>query len=264
MKVILKVYRFDSARDKAPRYDAFDVEAESTSRILDCLNKIRWEQDGSLSYRMSCGQGVCGSDGMTINGTSALACQKLVKDYPEGKEITVEPLRFFPVVKDLIVDMGPFFERENSVHPEGGINLKSVEGTGEHLQTPAERELFDEDIRCIMCACCTAACPVNLGEEPEYVGPAAVVKAHRYIFDSRMADTDERMRIMERPHGVWACRHHWMCTVVCPKKIPVTKHIYELKKRNAEAFGSHGGEIAEVDKLLGGFPEYRQKKEGAG
>jgi len=257
LKVKLKVYRFDPARDKAPHFDNFEVEVERTSRVLDCLNKVRWEIDGSLSYRMSCGQGICGSDGVTINGASALACQKLVKDYPDGKEITVEPLRFFPVVKDLVVDMGPFFERERSVHPLRGIVLKKVEGGREHTQSPEEREKFDEDIRCIMCACCTAACPVNLSEEPEYIGPAAVLKAHRYIFDSRMADIEERMRIMERPHGVWSCRHHWRCTAVCPKKIPVTKHILEVKRRNAQELGDHVAQLPEVDKLLGGFPEYK-------
>ena len=111
MDVRLKIFRFNPKHDEAPHYDTFTVEADLNDRILDCLNKIRWEQDGSLAYRMSCGHGICGSDGMTINGVAALACQKLVKDCNHTKKIVIEPLQFFPVVKDLVVDMTPFFQR---------------------------------------------------------------------------------------------------------------------------------------------------------
>ena len=117
MKVTLKVYRFNPQTDKEPHYDTFTVEAEPNERILDCLNKIRWQQDSTLSFRMSCAHGICGSDGLTINGQSALACQKLVKDYDYTKEILIEPLKYFEVVKDLIVDLKPFFERIKSINP---------------------------------------------------------------------------------------------------------------------------------------------------
>ena len=123
MMVKLKIFRFDPKSDKEPHYDSFTVDAKPTDRLLDCLNKVRWEQDGSLAYRMSCAHGICGSDGMTINGVSALACQKLVKDYDADKEILIEPLSVFQVVKDLVVDLEPFFEREKSVHPPSGISL---------------------------------------------------------------------------------------------------------------------------------------------
>lgn len=231
MKAKFKIFRFDPNRDEAPHYDTFDVETNPNDRLLDCLNKIRWEQDGSLAYRMSCAHGICGSDGMTINGIAALTCQKLVKDYDFSKEIVVEPLQFFPVIKDLVVDMTPFFEREKSVHPLQGISMTEAEEAKEHKQTMEERARFDEDIKCIMCACCVAACPVNLKEDPTYVGPAAIVRAHRYIFDSRMKDTLERMKIMDKPHGIWSCKTYWKCTQVCPKKIPVTKHILETKTK---------------------------------
>ena len=122
MMVKLKIFRFDPKNDKEPHYDSFTVDAKPTDRLLDCLNKVRWEQDGSLAYRMSCAHGICGSDGMTINGVSALACQKLVKDYDADKEILIEPLSVFQVVKDLVVDLEPFFEREKSVHPPSGIS----------------------------------------------------------------------------------------------------------------------------------------------
>lgn len=231
MRVSLKVFRFDPQRNKEPHYDAFTVEAEPTDRILDLLNKIRWEQDSSLAYRMSCAHGICGSDGMTINGISALACQKLVKDYEEGREIVVEPLSVFTVVRDLVVDMEPFFEREKSIHPSRNIVLKQPEFPVENLQTVEERALFDDDIKCIMCACCVSSCPISQREDPAYVGPAAIVRAHRYIFDSRIKDAVERLRIMDKPHGAWSCKSYYKCTQTCPKEIQVTKHILEVKRR---------------------------------
>ncbi|HML01970.1 MAG TPA: succinate dehydrogenase iron-sulfur subunit [Candidatus Bathyarchaeia archaeon] len=231
MEVKLKIFRFDSKGDKEPHYDTFIVEAKPTERVLDCLNRIRWEQDASLAYRMSCAHGICGSDGMTISGTSALACQKLVKDYDYSKEILIEPLRFFPIIKDLVVDMTPFFSREKSVHPEGRIALTPTDEGREHLQSIRERAQFDDDIKCIMCACCVSACPVNLKEDPSYVGPAAILRAHRYIFDSRTQDPLERMRIMDKPHGIWECKTYFKCTEVCPKGIRVTDRILEAKRK---------------------------------
>ncbi|XES78431.1 MAG: succinate dehydrogenase/fumarate reductase iron-sulfur subunit [Candidatus Bathyarchaeia archaeon] len=231
MQVKLRIFRFDPQTDLQPHYDTFTVNSEPTDRVLDCLNKIRWEQDGSLAYRMSCAHGICGSDGMTINGVSALACQKLVKDFPPDKEILIEPLSVFAVVKDLVVDLEPFFEREKSVHPSGGIALTEAAEDVEHLQSMEERARFDDDIKCIMCGCCVAACPVNQGEDPAYVGPAAVVRAHRYIFDSRVGDTLKRLQIMDTPHGVWSCKSYFKCTQVCPKKIQITKHIVEVKRK---------------------------------
>ena len=231
MEAKLKIFRFDPQIDKAPRFDIFSVDVKPSDRILDCLNKIRWEQDGSLAYRMSCAHGICGSDGMTINEAPALACQKLVKDYDYNREIVIEPLRFFPVLKDLVVDLAPFFDREKSVHPSTGIKLTAVEEKKEHLQTVEQRAQFDDDIKCIMCACCVASCPINLSEDNSYVGPAAIVRAHRYIFDSRISDPLERMRIMDKPHGIWSCKTYFKCTQVCPKGIKVTQLILETKRR---------------------------------
>jgi len=234
MNVKLKIFRFDPKVDKEPRYDTFVVDAKSTDRLLDCLNKVRWEQDGSLAYRMSCAHGICGSDGMTINGVSALACQKLVKDYPADKEILIEPLSVFPVVKDLVVELDEFFAKEKSVHPSEGISLVFVEEGKEHRQTVEQRLLFDDDIKCIMCACCVSACPVSQKEDPDYVGPAAIVRAHRYIFDSRVKDMLERLAIMDQPHGAFGCKTYYRCTLVCPKSIQVTKRILEVRKRISE------------------------------
>ena len=234
MNVKLGIFRFNSAFDAEPHYDHFVINAKPNDRILDCLNTIRWTIDGSLAYRMSCGHGICGSDGMTINGVSALACQKLVKDYPIDKEILIEPLSVFPVIKDLVVDLEPFFAKEKSVHPLDGIALTEVAESHEHLQTVAQRNLFDDDIKCIMCACCVSACPVSQKEDPAYVGPAAIIRAHRYIFDSRVRNWLEHLQIMDKPHGDWACKAYYRCTKVCPKGIQVTKHIMEVRKKIIE------------------------------
>ncbi len=230
MRIQLKIFRFNPKTDKEPRYHTFSVDAKPTDRILDCLNKIRWEQDGTLAYRMSCAHGICGSDGMTINGVSALACQKLVQDFETDKDILVEPLSVFPVLKDLVVDMEPFFEKEKSVHPKEGIMLEQMSPEKEHPQTPEERSKFDDDIKCIMCACCVSACPVSQKEDSAYVGPAAIVRAHRYIFDSRVRDQVERLAIMNKPHGAGSCKGYYKCTQVCPKGIFVTEHIFEVKR----------------------------------
>ena len=232
MKVKFKVFRFNPETDEASHYDVFTVNAGLNDRILDCLNKIRWEQDSSLAYRMSCAHGICGSDGVTINGEPALACQKLVKDYDYTREIVIEPLKFFRVIKDLNVEMEPFFERMKVIQPDENETMLTA-GTleKEHIQSVEERNLIDDAIKCIMCACCVAACPVMLEKEPEFIGPAAILRAQRYIFDSRLADATRRMMIMEKPHGVWSCKTYYRCTQVCPKKIKVTEAILKTKKK---------------------------------
>jgi succinate dehydrogenase / fumarate reductase iron-sulfur subunit len=233
MKVTFRVFRFNPETDKTPHYDVFTVEADPNDRVLDCLNRIRWEQDSSLAFRMSCAHGICGSDGLTINGSSALACQKLVKDYDYSKEIMVEPLKFFPVIKDLNVDMEPFFARIGAINPEVHEPQAPLNETAstERTQSPEERSLFDDAVKCILCACCVAACPVNLKEEPEFVGPAALLRAQRYLFDSRTQDSIDRMRVLEKPHCVWSCKSYYQCTRVCPKKIRVTEAILQTKKK---------------------------------
>jgi len=181
---------------------------------------------------MSCAHGICGSDGLTINGSAALACQKLVKDYDYTKEILVEPLQYFPLIKDLNVDLEPFFERLKSIHPAKIENIAvSDSKMKERVQSVEERNSFDDAIKCILCACCVAACPVMLKEDQEFMGPAAVLRAQRYIFDSRMGNTADRMRILEKPHGIWSCKSYYKCTQVCPKKIKVTEAILKTKKK---------------------------------
>lgn len=225
MRLKFKIFRFDPETDKEPYFKEYSVEAEPSERILDCLNRIKWEQDGTLSYRHSCAHGVCGSDAVRINGTCALACQKLVKEY-EGQEIVVEPIPTFKVLKDLIVDMNPFFEKVELIRP---YLIASDPPEKERIQSQTDRKKFDEAIRCILCACCSASCPVAQ-ENEGFIGPAPLVQAFRRIFDSRDEERKERLEQLDCQDGAWGCVNHFQCTRVCPKEIPVTKSINLIKR----------------------------------
>jgi succinate dehydrogenase / fumarate reductase iron-sulfur subunit len=225
MELNFKIFRFDPAKDKDPYYQRYTVQAEEWERILDCLNKIKWEQDGTLGYRMSCAHGVCGSDAMKINGRCALACQKLVKD-DHGAEVLIEPLPTFKVLKDLIVDLTPFFERVDWIRP---YLIAAEPPEKERIQAPEDRAKMGESIRCILCACCMGACPVE-NENEKFLGPAPLVQAFRRIFDTRDQRKAERLKQVDYPDGAWACENKFECTRVCPKEIPVTKEINEIKR----------------------------------
>ena len=225
MKVQLKIRRFNPETDKKPWWGKYTVEAEPTDRVLDALHSVKWYQDGTLTLRRSCAHGICGSDAMRINGRNRLACKVLIKDL--GRTITVEPILGLPVVKDLVVDMRPFMDHYRSVMPYL-INDDPAPGT-ERLQSIEERERFDDTTKCILCAACTTACPA-FWAKGEYVGPAAIVQAHRFIFDSRDQATQERLNILAKPDGVWRCRTIYNCTEACPRDIKVTQAIAEVKR----------------------------------
>ena len=227
MKHTFTLFRYDPTKDKEPRYQEYLVETEPTDKILDCLNRIRWEQDASLTYRMSCAHGVCGSDAMRINGICALACQRLIKDYTNAP-ILIEPLPQFPVLKDLMVDMTGFFEKYRTLRPY--LIPEDPPPEKERLQSPEERMAFDEAIRCILCGCCTAACPI-LEDNQEFLGPAALLRAFRYLFDSRDRQEEKRMKLLDNDNAIWGCKTHGKCTEVCPKEIPVTKSLGRVKKK---------------------------------
>lgn len=231
MKLTLKVYRYNPETEKDPYYDIFNLEAQPNERILDCLNKIRWQQDSTLAFRMSCNHGICGSNGLTINNQSTLACQKLVKDYDYTKEILIEPLKYFEVIKDLIVDLKPFFDRIKSINPQMTTNVETVEPEKERPQSPEDRSRFDDALKCILCGCCYGACPVMTEQDLEFIGPAAILREQRYIFDSRTTDKKEHLAVLKKPHGVWGCKSYFMCTIVCPKNIKVTEAILRTKKK---------------------------------
>jgi len=225
MQVILKVFRYNPEKDKKPHYDTFKLDAEPTERILDLLELVKGHNDGTLSFRRSCAHGVCGSDAMRINGVNKLACKSLVKDF--GEKITVEPILGLPVIKDLIVDMKPFFDNFKKVKPYFINDDPPPEK--ERYQSREDRERFDDTTKCILCAACTTSCPSFWASE-EYLGPAAIVNAHRFIFDSRDQGAGERLKILNDVMGVSRCHTVFNCTVACPREIQITKAIGEVKK----------------------------------
>ncbi|NIS79564.1 MAG: succinate dehydrogenase iron-sulfur subunit [Anaerolineales bacterium] len=224
MKVTLRILRYDPETDKRPYYEKYTVEAEPNDQVLDLLNKVKWHEDGRLSYRRSCGHGICGSDAMRINGVNRLACKVLVKEV--GTKITIEPILGLAVIKDLVVDMEPFFEQYRSVMPY--LVNDEPPPIGERLQSPEERARFDDTTKCILCAACTTACP-SFWASGQYVGPAAIVQAHRFIYDSRDRAAVERLEVLNNRMGVWRCHDIFNCTDACPRDIEVTKAIGEIR-----------------------------------
>jgi succinate dehydrogenase / fumarate reductase iron-sulfur subunit len=232
MEVILKIFRYNPEIDKKPHYEKYTLDAQPTDRILDLLEQIKGEIDGTFSFRRSCAHGICGSDAIRVNGVNRLACKALVKDFNTNR-ITVEPILGLSVIKDLIVDMEPFFEHYRSVKPYF-INDENPPQR-EWLQSPEERERFDDTTKCILCACCTTSCPSFWANE-NYVGPAAIVNAHRFIFDSRDRAAAQRLSILNDQFGVYRCHTIFNCTDACPREIQVTKAIGEVKKAIATGF----------------------------
>jgi succinate dehydrogenase / fumarate reductase iron-sulfur subunit len=226
MQVTLKIFRFNPDQDRKPHYETYQVEAQPTDRVLDLLEYVKGHLDGSLSFRRSCAHGVCGSDAMRINGRNRLACKVLVKDL-SSKKITVEPLLGMHVIKDMIVDMEPFFAHYRSVLPY--LINNDPPPRQERLQSPEQRERFDDTTKCILCAACTTSCPSFWANE-QYVGPAAIVNAHRFIFDSRDQGGAERLKILSDQFGVFRCHTIFNCTEACPRDIQITQAIGEVKR----------------------------------
>ena len=224
--VTVIIRRFDPEVDQEPRWVDYDVQMFSTERILDALHRIKWEQDPSLAFRRSCGHGVCGSDAMRINGKNRLACKALVKDFDTSKPIYVEAIKGLPLEKDLIVNMEPFFDSYREIQP---FLQAAGKPEKERHQTIAQRERFDDTTKCILCAACTTSCPV-FWTDGQYFGPAAIVNAHRFIFDSRDEASQVRLDILNDKEGVWRCRTTFNCTDACPRGIQVTKAIAEVKQ----------------------------------
>jgi succinate dehydrogenase / fumarate reductase, iron-sulfur subunit len=225
MRATLRLLRYNPEQDKKQHWENYAVDVEPTDRLLDALNLVKWYQDGTLAFRRSCAHGICGSDAMTINSVNHLACKVLMKDL--GSRVTVEPLRGFPVIKDLVVDMEPFFAKYKAIKPYF-INYEPPPPTERH-QSQEQRYRFDDTTKCILCACCTSSCPSYWGNH-DYVGPASIVQAHRFIFDSRDQGADERLEILNDRDGVWRCRTIYNCTLACPREIKVTQAIGEVKK----------------------------------
>ncbi|MFH8795541.1 succinate dehydrogenase iron-sulfur subunit [Streptomyces sp. NPDC017941] len=225
--VTFRIRRFNPEVSADATWEDFQLEIDPKERVLDGLHKIKWDLDGSLTFRRSCAHGICGSDAMRINGKNRLACKTLIKDINPAKPITVEPIKGLTVLKDLVVDMDPFFQAYRDVMPF--LVTTGNEPTRERLQSAEDRERFDDTTKCILCAACTSSCPV-FWNDGQYFGPAAIVNAHRFIFDSRDEAGEQRLEILNDKDGVWRCRTTFNCTDACPRGIEVTKAIQEVKR----------------------------------
>lgn len=225
IQVRLKVFRQDPQTGQPPRWAQYPVEVQDNGRVLDALHQVRWHLDGTLGFRRSCAHGVCGSDAMLINGVNRLACAVLCKDL--AQPITIEPIRGLKVEKDLIVDMEPFFAGLKAVKP--WLIPGDDPPAAERIQSPEERERFDDTTKCILCAACTTSCPIFWADDT-YVGPAAIVGAHRFIYDSRDEAAQERLDILSSAGGAFRCRTTFNCTDACPRGIKVTQAIAQVKR----------------------------------
>ena len=230
MKIVLEIQRFNPEKSAESACRSYEVEADPTDRLLDVLMQVKRFQDGTLAFRKSCAHGVCGSDAMRINGRDRLACKTLVRDVAdaEGAKIRIEPLRHFPVLKDLVVDQTTFFEKYRSMKPFL-INDEPVKEK-ERIQSQEERDAFDDATNCILCSACYSACPI-LDGNPDFLGPAALAQAFRFLEDSRDRGFADRLPVLDEPDGVWSCENHFECTRACPRGIKITKHINHTKRR---------------------------------
>jgi len=236
MKITLRIRRFNPATDREPYFADYSLEVDPADRVLDALMAVKDRLDATLAVRKSCAHGVCGSDAMRINGVERLACKTIIRDVAgEGATITVEPLRGMTVERDLMVYQAGFFSKYRSVKPF--LIPAAPAPEKEYRQTPAERSRFDGPTKCILCGACHSACPVAAVENPEFVGPAALVQAARFVFDNRDKGAGERLDALGSPDGARACENHFDCTRVCPRGIKVTKTINEIKRAIAQNKG---------------------------
>ena len=229
--VHLKVFRYDPEVEgkREPRFDDFHVPFHKGMTVLDALMTARDTYDSSLTFRHSCRQAICGSDALFINGRQRLGCKTQVSDLDQP--VRVEPLPHQEVVKDLVVDMQHFYDQMESVEPYFQTNELPDGDLEEQFQTRENREKVKMSTRCIWCGACMSSCNIAAGDN-EYLGPAAINKAYRFAMDEREGEDlkEHRLNIIEQEHGVWRCQTQFSCTEVCPKDIPLTEHIQELKR----------------------------------
>ena len=215
--ITLTVARYRPEDETEPTFQSYDVPYRKDWVVLDALNYVKDHIDGSLSFRWSCRMGVCGSCGMMVNGTPKLTCAVPLSDY-ESKPIRIEPLQFFPILRDLVVDISSFLSKLSSVKPWIIRDDETPSTEAEYSQTPAELEVYKQFSMCINCMLCYSACPV-VGLEPEFTGPAAIALAQRYNLDSRDQGAAERLAVLDDHEGMWGCTFVGECTEVCPKNV---------------------------------------------
>ena len=225
--ITLEVTRYSPERDAAPAFQRYEVPLRKDWVVLDALNYIKDKVDGSLTFRWSCRMGICGSCGMMVNGEPKLTCATFLTSYAPGP-VRVEPLRYFPVVRDLIVEMTDFMVKLKSVKPWIIRREEKPVADGEYLQTPQQLETYKQFSMCINCMLCYAACPVY-GLDPLFSGPAAIALAQRYNLDSRDQGSRERMEILSQHEGIWGCTFVGECTEVCPKHVDPAGAIQQYK-----------------------------------
>ena len=225
--VKFSIYRYDPDKDARPYMQDLEVELEPTDRmLLDALMRIKQVKDDSVAFRRSCREGVCGSDAMNINGKNGLACITNLRDL--SQPIVLKPLPGIPVIRDLIVDMTEFFKQYHSIRPYLINDTPPPEK--ERLQSPEDREELDGLYECILCACCSTACPSFWWNPDKFVGPAGLLQAYRFISDSRDQATSERLDDLEDPYRLFRCRSSMNCVDVCPKGLNPTRAIGKIKE----------------------------------
>ncbi len=225
--ITLEVARYRPEQEREPSSQTYEVPFRKDWVVLDALNFIKDRLDGSLSYRWSCRMGVCGSCGMMVDGEPKLTCATFLSDYMPGP-VRVEPLRYFPVVRDLVIEMTDFMAKLKSVKPWIVREEEKPLSEGEYLQTPEQLDTYKQFSMCINCMLCYSACPVY-GLDPHFIGPAAIALAQRYNRDSRDQGSEERLDILSQHEGIWACTFVGECTKVCPKNVDPAGAIQQYK-----------------------------------
>ncbi len=224
---VFRVFRYDPTKDKRPEFKFYELEKTSGMTILDALTRIKEERDPTLTFRRSCGSAICGSCAIAANGKNLLACNNQV-DALKKKRITLEPLPGYPIIRDLVVDWEPFFEKYRSIRPY--LITESKPPEKERIQSQEVRKTYDDAAMCIMCSACTSSCPV-LWTDSSYLGPAALTKVWRFVADDRDEATSERLASVSNERGVWRCHTIFRCSDSCPKRIDTAGCIENLRKK---------------------------------
>ncbi|MFC3391819.1 succinate dehydrogenase iron-sulfur subunit [Aidingimonas halophila] len=224
----VSVYRYNPETDSAPYMQEFQVDTQGRDlMVLNVLSMIK-EQDSSMAYRRSCREGVCGSDGMNMNGKNGLACITPLSEVVKKGKLVLRPLPGLPVIRDLVVDMGVFYEQFERIQPY--LQNDEPAPAIERLQSPEDRDKLDGLYECILCACCSTACPSFWWNPDKFVGPAGLLQAYRFLADSRDTATRERLADLEDPFSVFRCRGIMNCVAVCPKGLNPTRAIGKIRE----------------------------------
>ena len=231
-KITLEVARYAPEHDEKPSLQTFEVPFRKEWVVLDALNYIKDKIDGTLTYRWSCRMGICGSCGMMVNGEPKLTCATFLSAYGNNAKVRVEPLRYFPVVRDLVTELSDFLSKLRQVRPWLIRKEEPPLAQGEFLQTPEQLENYKQFAMCINCTLCYAACPV-VGLDAHFVGPAAIALAQRYNMDNRDQGAEERLAVLAHPEGIWGCTFVGECTRVCPKHVDPAGAIQQYKLKAA-------------------------------